>query len=251
MAVGRLITGLDIGTTKITTVIAAVRDDDQVDIIGVGTVFSRGLERGMIVNLEETVQSITESVRQAEQIAGVRVDKVYVGLAGEHIRGITTNAAVSVSRENNEIAEEDVYRVMQHAQAMNIPPDLEIIHVFPQGYVVNGVEHVRNPVGLAGTRLEGEIYIVLGSASAVQNIERAVQRAGLRVAEVVLQPLASSLSVLTPDEKDLGVAMLDVGRRDDGHRRVCARKHSTRSRCGAWRLQRDQRHRHRTDSADE
>ena len=211
MAMGRLVTGLDIGTTKITTVIAAVREDDQVDVIGTGQVASRGLERGMVVNLEETVNSISESVQQAEQIAGVKVERAYVGLAGEHIRGITTNAAVSVSRENNEIAEDDVYRVMQHAQAINIPQDLEIIHVFPQGYVVNGVEHVRNPVGLSGNRLEGEIYIVLSSATAVQNIERAVQRAGIQVCEIVLQPLASSLSVLTPDEKDLGVAMLDVG----------------------------------------
>ena len=210
-AMGHLVTGLDIGTTKVTTIIASIQEDESVDVIGVGQVNSRGLERGMVVNLEETVYSIQESIQQAEYIADVKVDRAYVGIAGNHIRGINTSAVVSVASADNEITPEDVNRVMQTAQTMDIPPDLEIIHVFPQGYEVNGVDQVRNPVGLSGTRLEGEVYIVLASTTAVQNIKRAVSRAGVEVAEIVLQPLASSLAVLTGDEKELGVAMLDVG----------------------------------------
>jgi len=206
-----VVTGLDVGTTKITTIIASVRDDEQVDIIGAGQVISRGLEHGMVVNLEETVNSIAESVHRAETIAGVEVDRAYVSIAGEHVQGINSNAAIPVGRERNEITPEDVQRVLQNAQAINMPSDLRIIHVFPQGYTVNGMEHVRNPVGLAGSRLEGEVYIVRGSSTAMQNIERAVERAGVEVAELVLQPLASSMAVLEQDQMDMGVAMIDVG----------------------------------------
>jgi len=211
MALGHVVTGLDIGTTKVTTIIAEVDDADNVSVIGAGQIPSRGIERGMIVNLEETVQSIVRSVDEAQHMADVQVKAVYTTIAGEHIRGINSHAAVTVGRTSNEISREDVNRVIEHAQTITIPPDLTIIHVIPQEFVVDDQEHIREPVGLAGSRLEGEVHIVTGAATAVQNVHRAVERAGLKVADVVLQPLASSMAVLSPDEQELGVAMLDVG----------------------------------------
>lgn len=211
MPLGHVVTGLDIGTTKVTTIIAEVDDADNVSVIGVGQVPSRGIERGMVVNLEETVQSIVRSVDQAQHMADVRVKAVYTSIAGEHIRGINSHAAVTVGRTSNEISRDDVNRVIEHAQTITIPPDLTIIHVIPQEFVVDSQQHIREPIGLAGSRLEGEVHIVTGAATAVQNVHRAVERAGLEVADVVLQPLASSMAVLSPDEQELGVAMLDVG----------------------------------------
>lgn len=211
MALGHVVTGLDIGTTKITTIIAEVDENENVSVIGKGQTPSRGIERGIVVNLEETVQSIVRSVDEAQHMADCTVKAVYAGIAGEHIRGINSRAAVTVGRTSNEISQEDVKRVIEHAQTITIPQDLTIIHVIPQEFVVDNQEHVREPVGLAGSRLEGEVHIVTGAATSVQNVERAVERAGLQVADIVLQPLASSMAVLTPDEQELGVAMLDVG----------------------------------------
>jgi cell division protein FtsA len=211
MATGRIVAGLDIGTTKITTIIAEVDQGGGVDVIGVGQSPSQGIERGMVMNLEETVQSIMRSVSEAQHMADVKIDSVYTGIAGDHISGINNRAAVTVGRANNEITQEDVMRVIAHAKNVDIPPDLQVIHVIPQEFSVDSQKHVREPIGLAGSRLEGEVHIVTGSTTAVQNIRRAVERAGLNVAEIVLQPLASSYAVLMPDEQDHGVVMLDVG----------------------------------------
>jgi len=211
MAMGRVVAGLDIGTTKTTTIIAEVDEAENVRVIGVGQAASQGIERGMVVNLDETVQSIMRSVDEAQHMADVVIDSVYTGIAGEHIRGINSHAAVAVGRNTGEITEDDVIRVIDHAKTINIPQDLQIIHVIQQEFAIDEQRHVRNPVGLAGSRLEGEVHIVTGAATSVQNIHRAVERAGLHVADIVLQPLASSLAVLSPDEQELGVAMLDVG----------------------------------------
>lgn len=211
MTTGHIVAGLDIGTTKITTIIAEINNKNDIDVIGVGEAPSQGMERGMVVNLESTVQSIMRSVSEAQHMADVRIDRVYTGIAGEHIRGINSRAAVTVGRASNEITPEDVMRVIQHAKTIEIPQDLTIIHVIPQEFTVDNQRHVRDPIGLAGTRLEGEVHIVTGSATALQNVYRSVERAGLEVADIVLQPLASSYSVLTPDEQELGVVMLDVG----------------------------------------
>ncbi len=211
MAVRRVVAGLDIGTTKITTIIAELDDQDGVNVIGVGQAPSQGIERGMVMNLEETVQSIMRSANDAQHMADVRIDRVYAGIAGEHIKGINSHAAVSVGRATNEITTDDVMRVIAHAKTIDIPQDMQVIHVIPQEFSVDNQKHVRDPVGLAGSRLEGEVHIVTGAATALQNIRRAVERAGLQIADVVLQPLASSYAVLMPDEQEHGVVMLDVG----------------------------------------
>ncbi len=211
MATGQIVAGLDIGTTKITTIIAELDDQDGVNVIGIGTAPSQGIEGGVVMNLEETVHAIMQSASDAQHMADVRINQVYTGVAGDHIRGINGHAAVSVGRASNEITSDDVLRVISHAKTIDIPPDLTVIHVIPQEFSVDSQKHVRNPVGLSGSRLEGEIHIVTGAATSVQNVQRAVERAGLEVADLVLQPLASSYSVLTPDEQDLGVVMLDIG----------------------------------------
>lgn len=211
MTTGRVVAGLDIGTTKITTIIAELDDQDGVNVIGVGQAPSQGIERGMVMNLEETVQSIMRSASDAQHMADVRIDRVYAGIAGEHIKGINSHAAVSVGRTTDEITTEDVMRVIAHAKTISIPQDMQIIHVIPQEFSVDNQKHVRDPVGLAGSRLEGEVHIVTGAATALQNIRRAVERAGLQIEDVVLQPLASSYAVLMPDEQEHGVVMLDMG----------------------------------------
>ncbi len=211
MAMGRVVAGLDIGTTKVTTIIVEVLENGRVSIIGVGQTVANGLERGMIVDLEATVQAIRRSVDEAERMAGTSIDQVFVGIAGDHIRGMNSKAAVSIRGANNEITEEDVARVTEIAQTINIPPDLSIIHVIPQEFTVDNQSHVREPVRLAGSRLEGEVHVVMGAATAIQNLRRAVEGAGLKVVELVLQPLATSLAVLTEDEMDFGVALIDIG----------------------------------------
>jgi len=211
MPLGRIVAGLDVGTTKVTTIIAEVDESESVSVIGFGQTESRGVERGMIVNLDETVDSIQKSVERAQHMAGCRISSVYVGIGGEHIRGINSHAAVTVGKITNEISEEDVKRVIDHAQNVSMPADMTVIHVIPQEYRVDDQKHIIQPIGLAGSRLEGEVHIVRGAATAEQNLRRAVQRAGLQVAGIVIQPLASALAVLSPDEQEWGVAMLDIG----------------------------------------
>jgi len=206
-----VVVGLDIGTTCIRTLIADVDEEGAPHAIGLGEAPSQGLRRGVIVNLEQTVNAILLSVENAERMADVEVTSVYVGVASEHIRGINSHATVSVGREGDEITQEDVERAIAHATAIPIPPDLEIIHVITQDFIVDGEETVKNPVGLTGSRLESEVHIITGGVNILRNIRRAVERAGLETAGIVLEPLASSLAVLTPDEQELGVAILDIG----------------------------------------
>jgi len=210
MADGPIYAGLDIGTTKITAIVAEA-DGDAIRIIGVGSAPSDGLKRGVVVNLERTVRSIQHAVQEAERIAGRSVKSVSAGIAGDHIRGINSRGVIAVSRKDSEIRAVDVARVVEAAKAVAIPADREILHVLPQQYVVDDQDGIRDPTGMSGVRLEAEVHIITGAASACRNVLRAAERAGLKVDELVLEPLASAAAVLRPDEKDLGVAILDIG----------------------------------------
>ncbi len=205
------VTGLDIGTTKIGVVIGEVADDGELKIVGISTAPSEGLRRGVVVNLEKTVQSIVRAVAEAEQMAGIHVDSVYAGIAGDHIRSINGRGVVAVAGPNNEITEDDVRRVIDAAKAVALPIDREIIHILPQEFIVDDQRGIKDPIGMAGVRLEAEVHIVTGAVTSAQNIYRSIERAGLRVRDLVLEPLASSYAVLTEDEKELGVVLIDLG----------------------------------------
>ena len=208
---GRTFVGLDIGTTKISCIVADQNGGDEPRVVGVGNAPSEGLRRGVVVDLEKTVQSIQRAVDEAERMAGVTVRGVHAGIAGDHIRSINSRGVIAVSRKNNEIGEADVSRVVEAAKAIAIPMDREIIHVIPQEFLVDDQDGIKDPVGMSGVRLEAEVHIITGAVTSAKNICRSIQRAGLKVYDLVLEPLASSHAVLGPDEKDLGVALLDIG----------------------------------------
>lgn len=212
-----LIVGLDLGTTKIDVIIAEVEEISKAEqkgnlrVVGVGTSPSDGLRRGVVVNLDKTVQSIVKAVEEAELMAGVKIDSVYAGIAGDHIRSINSKGVIAVSRTKNEITRADVERVVEQAKAVAIPMDREIIHVIPQEFIVDDQPGIKEPVGMSGVRLECEVHIVTGAVTSAQNIYKCIERAGLKVRDLVLQPLASSDAVLSSEEEELGVALLDVG----------------------------------------
>ncbi|MEW6427087.1 MAG: cell division protein FtsA [Thermodesulfobacteriota bacterium] len=208
MEKGELIVGLDIGTTKICAVVGEVQDG-KIDIIGMGMSPSSGLRRGIVVNIESTVESIRKAVGEAEMMAGCSISSVYVGIAGSHIKGFNSHGLHAV--KNPEIREEDVTAVVEAAKAVPIPPDQEIIHVLPQEYIVDDQRGIQDPVGMTGVRLESEVHIVTGSASSVHNIVKCCNKAGLQVKDVVLEQLASAGAVLTGEEMELGVGLLDIG----------------------------------------
>jgi cell division protein FtsA len=212
MPEGRIYAGLDIGTTKINAIVAEWdAETDGIRIIGVGTAPSDGLKRGVVVNLEKTVRSIQHAVDEAQRMSGRTIKGVYAGIAGDHIRGINSRGVIAVARKDSEIRPGDVARVTEAAKAVAIPTDREILHVIPQEYIVDDQDGIRDPVGMSGVRLEAEVHIITGAASACRNLIRAAERAGLYVEELVLEPLASAHAVLTPDERDLGVVLLDIG----------------------------------------
>ena len=206
-----MIVGMDIGTTKICAIVAEHTETDALKIIGVGHSKSEGLRKGVVVNVEKTVDSIGRAVRDAELMAGVDVSAVYVGIAGDHIRSFDSRGVVAVSGEDNEITEKDQERVINHAKAVAIPMDREIIHVLPQEFIVDDQIGIKEPVGMNGVRLEAEVHIVTGAVTSAQNIVKSVRRAGIEVMDVVLEPLASGYAVLSPDEQELGVAIVDIG----------------------------------------
>lgn len=203
--------GLDVGTTKICSVIAAPGAGGSLDIVGVGTAPSRGLRRGVVVNIDSTVEAIKHAVAEAEQMAGVEVAGVYAGVAGGHIRGVNSRGVVAVSGKEREVSAADLERAVDAARAINLPPDREIIHVLPQTYIVDDQDGIREPIGMSGVRLEVEVHLVTGASTSVQNVVRSVNRAGLAVHDIVLEPLASAEAVLFPDEKELGVLVIDIG----------------------------------------
>lgn len=203
-----LVVGLDIGTTKICTVVAEVADG-QINIIGLGTHPSKGLRKGVVINIDSTVASIKKAVEEAELMAGVHLTSVYAGIAGGHIKGINSHGVIAV--KNKEIAPSDVKRVIDAASAVAIPMDREVIHIIPQEFIVDDQDGIRDPVGMSGVRLEGRVHIVTGAITSAQNIIKCANRAGLDVDDIVLEQLGSSEAVLTPEEKELGVAIIDVG----------------------------------------
>jgi cell division protein FtsA len=206
-----LIVGLDVGTTKICAVIAAPRANGGLDIVGVGAAPSRGLRRGVVVNIDSTVEAIRQAVAEAEQMAGAEVSAVYAGIAGGHIRSVNSRGVVAVSGKDREVSRADVDRAVEAARAINVPQDREIIHVLPQTFQIDDADGVREPIGMSGVRLEVEVHIVTGAVTSVHNVVRSVNRAGLTVQDVVLEPIASAEAVLYPDEKELGVLVIDIG----------------------------------------
>ena len=207
----RTFVGLDIGTTKISCIIADQNASGELRVVGVGNAPSEGLRRGVVVDLEKTVNSITRAVDEAERMAGVEVKGVHAGIAGDHIRSINSRGVIAVSRKENEIAAADIERVVEAAKAIAIPMDREIIHVIPQEFIVDDQDGIKDPVGMSGVRLEAEVHIITGAVTSAKNICRAIQRSDLKVYDLVLAPLASATAVLDDDERDLGVVLLDIG----------------------------------------
>ena len=203
-----VVVGLDIGTTKICAVVGQI-NDGQVDIIGLGTYPSKGLRKGVVVNIDSTVQSIKKAIEEAELMAGCQITSVYAGIAGGHIKGINSHGVIAV--KNREITSNDVKRVIDAASAVAIPMDREVIHIIPQEFIVDEQDGIRDPVGISGIRLEGRVHIVTGAITSAQNIIKCANRAGLDVNDIVLEQLGSSEAVLMPEEKELGVAIIDLG----------------------------------------
>lgn len=207
----RVFVGLDIGTTKIAAVVARLDEYNTLNIAGVGTSPSHGLRRGVIINIEKTVQSIKKALEQAQLMSGCHIDHIYAGIAGDHIRSINSKGVIAVGGKDKIITQNDLDRVVDAAKAIALPMDREIIHILPQEFIVDDQDGIKDPVGMAGTRLECEVHIVTASAASVRNIVNCVKQAGYSVEEIVLEPYASSLAVLNHDELDLGVAIMDIG----------------------------------------
>lgn len=204
-----IITGLDIGTSKIIALIGEITADGAIEIIGIGRHPSKGLKRGVVVDIEATVNSIQRAVQEAELMAGCEVRTVYAGIAGSHIRSLNSHGIVAI--KDQEVSQVDVERVIDAAKAVAIPADQKIIHIIPQEFIIDHQGSIREPVGMAGVRLETRVHIVTGAVSAAQNIAKCVRRCGLEVSDIILEQLASSHAVLTEDEKDLGVCLIDIG----------------------------------------
>lgn len=204
-----ILVGLDVGTTKICAIVGEIVDDKRIDIIGIGTHPSKGLKKGMVVNIESTVESIKRAVEEAELMAGVQINSVYTGIAGGHIKGFNSRGVIAV--KDHEVTRSDIARVIDAAKAVAIPLDREILHVLPQEFIVDSQDGIKDPLGMSGVRLEAEVHIITGAVTSAQNIVKSINRAGLQMVEIILQPLASSEAVLTSDEKELGVAVVDIG----------------------------------------
>ena len=204
-----LLVGLDIGTSKVVALVAELAPDGQFNVVGVGQTVSKGLKKGVVVNIEATVQSIQKALEEAEVMADRQIAQVFTGIAGNHI--ISFNSSGMVAIRDKEVSEGDVERVLETAKAINIPTDQQILHILVQEFIIDGQEDVREPIGMSGLRLEVKVHIVTGAVSAAQNIVKCVRRCGLEVNDLILQPLASSLAVLTEDEKELGVVLVDIG----------------------------------------
>ncbi len=204
-----LIVGLDIGTSKVVAVVGEIQEDGDLEVIGFGMHPSRGLKRGVVVNIESTVNSIQRAVEEAELMAGCEINAVFAGIAGSHVRSLNSHGIVAI--RDGEVVRQDVDRVIDAARAVAIPADQRILHVLPQEFVIDKQEGIREPVGMSGVRLEARVHMVTGAASAAQNIVKCVERCGLHVDDIVLEQLASSYAVLTEDEMELGVCLVDIG----------------------------------------
>jgi len=204
-----LFVGLDIGTTKVVALVGEVNFDGHIDVIGVGSHPSRGLKRGIVINIDATVQSIKHAVEEAELMAGCQIHSVYTGIAGSHIRSFNSHGIVAI--RDREVTQIDIDRVIDAAKAVAIPADQKILHILPQEFIIDHQGGIREPIGMSGVRLEAKVHIVTGGVSAAQNIVKCIEHCGLQVSDIILQPLASSAAVLTDDEKELGVCLVDIG----------------------------------------
>jgi cell division protein FtsA len=204
-----LIVGLDIGTSKVVVIVAEMHGDGAFDVLGVGQHASSGLKKGVVVDIERTVASIQAALEEAELMAGCKIKTVITGIAGSHIRSFNSIGMVAI--KDREVTEADVARVTETAKAVNIPTDQQILHVLPQEFIIDGQEDIRQPVGMSGVRLDVKVHIVTAAVSSVQNIIKCIRRCGLEVQDLILQPIASSAAVLTADEKELGVVLVDIG----------------------------------------
>ncbi|MCK5148229.1 cell division protein FtsA [bacterium] len=207
----QIFAGLDIGTSKIGVVIGELDQYERLQILGVGISPSKGMRQGVVINLDQAVISIRQAVQEAQLTAGIEVNNVVVGIAGDHIRSVNSRGVVAVSSGDHEIVENDVERVIDAAKAIALPIDREVLHVIPQEYLVDNQGGIKNPVGISGVRLEAEVHIVTGAVTSAQNIVRCVNKAGLNVNALVLEPLASSFAVLDENEKELGIGLIDIG----------------------------------------
>ena len=204
-----LIVGLDIGTSKVVAIVAEITADGDLNVIGMGTQPSRGLKKGVVVNIEATMGSIQRVLEEAELMADCRIAEVYTGIAGSHIRSLNSSGMVAIKEK--EVTQADIDRVVETAKAIAIPNDQQVLHILPQEFIIDGQEDVREPLGMSGVRLEVKVHIVTGAVSAVENVVKCVRRCGIEVKDVMLQPLASAKAVLNDDEKDLGVCLMDIG----------------------------------------
>jgi cell division protein FtsA len=208
-----VLVGLDIGTTKTTAIVGEVTETG-IDIIGIGTSPAKEMRKGVVINIDSMVESIKMAVEEAEHMSGCRINSVYVGIAGNHIKGQNSLGIVSI--KGREVDEDDVQRAIEASRAIAIPVDREIMHILPQNYVVDGQDGIKDPIGMSGVRLEAKVHIVTGSTSAIQNIVKSVNRVGLDIDDIVLEQLAASEAVLSADEKDLGVVLIDIGGSNTG-----------------------------------
>jgi len=207
----RYVVGLDIGTSKVAVAIGERKENGSLDVVGVGIAPSRGLRKGVVVNLDATVESVKQAVEEAELMAGISIERAYVGFAGGHVKGINCRGVVAVSGRDREVTRDDVSRVLEAARAVSMPQDRTIFHVLPQEYIVDEQDGIGDPMGMTGSRLEASVHLVTGSTSSIQNTVNCVNRAGIEVVETVLDPIAAAEAVLTHDERELGVALVDIG----------------------------------------
>jgi len=207
----RIIVGIDVGTTKVCVLIGELDRNGKLNILGAGLCPSRGLRRGVVINMSETIESISSALHRAERISGHEIASAYVGVAGSHIESLNSKGFVAIPPSVGEIVPGDINRAIEAARAIEVPSSREVIHVIPRGYIVDGQDGVKNPIGMSGYRLEVECHIVTGAVASIQNLIKCVQKSQVEIDDLVLEPLASSESVLTPTEKDLGVILLDIG----------------------------------------
>ncbi|NJK79307.1 MAG: cell division protein FtsA [Chloroflexaceae bacterium] len=207
----RTLVSIDVGTTKVCTIVAQAHDEHRLNVLGVGLTQSKGVDKGVIVNIDDAVSAIATSIEKAERLSGYRIDTAYVGVAGRHVASLNSRGVVAVSHPEQEITPYDVGRAVEAAQAIAIPTQREVVHIIPRAYIVDGHEGIRDPVGMSGFRLEVETHIVTGEVMAIQNLIKSVQRAGVEIDDLILQPLASGEAVLTPEDKDRGVVLVDIG----------------------------------------
>ncbi len=204
-----LIVGLDIGTSKVVAIVGEINDMDEIEVVGIGMYPSRGLKKGVVVNIESTVQSIQKAIEEAELMAGCDIHSVYAGIAGSHIRSLNSHGIVAI--QEKEVSLNDVDRVIDAARAVAIPADQKILHILPQEFLIDSQEGILDPIGMSGIRMEAKVHMVTGAESASQNITKCIQKCGLEVDDIVLEQLASSYAVLTEDEKELGSCLVDIG----------------------------------------